>query len=171
MKGLILAGGSGTRLYPLTKGMSKQLMPIYDKPMIYYPLSILMLSGIQEVLIISTPEDLPRFEQLLGDGDNIGMKFEYIVQSSPDGIAQAFVLGKDFIGDDDACLILGDNIYYGQGISTMLSNAVMNAKDKNMATIFGYHVQDPEVMVWLILIMLVKHLVLKKNQISQKVTT
>jgi len=144
MKGLILAGGSGTRLYPLTKGMSKQLMPIYDKPMIYYPLSILMLSGIQEVLIISTPEDLPRFEQLLSDGDNIGMKFEYIVQPSPDGIAQAFVLGKDFIGDDDACLILGDNIYYGQGISAMLSNAVMNAKDKNMATIFGYHVQDPE---------------------------
>ena len=144
MKGLILAGGSGTRLYPLTKGMSKQLMPIYDKPMIYYPLSILMLSGIQEVLIISTPEDLPRFEQLLGDGDNIGMKFEYISQPSPDGIAQAFVLGKDFIGDDDACLILGDNIYYGQGISAMLSNAVMNAKDKNMATIFGYHVQDPE---------------------------
>ena len=144
MKGLILAGGSGTRLYPLTKGMSKQLMPIYDKPMIYYPLSILMLSGIQEVLIISTPEDLPRFEQLLGDGDNIGMKFEYIVQSSPDGIAQAFVLGKDFIGDDDACLILGDNIYYGQGISAMLSNAVMNAKDKNTATVFGYHVQDPE---------------------------
>ena len=144
MKGLILAGGSGTRLYPLTKGVSKQLMPIYDKPMIYYPLSILMLSGIQEVLIISTPEDLPRFEQLLCDGDNIGMKFEYIVQSSPDGIAQAFVLGKDFIDDDDACLILGDNIYYGQGISAMLSNAVMNAKDKNMATIFGYHVQDPE---------------------------
>ena len=144
MKGIILAGGSGTRLYPLTKGVSKQLMPIYDKPMIYYPLSILMLSGIQEVLIISTPEDLPRFEQLLGDGDNIGMKFEYIVQSSPDGIAQAFVLGKDFIGDDDACLILGDNIYYGQGISAMLSNAVMNAKDKNMATVFGYHVQDPE---------------------------
>jgi len=144
MKGIILAGGSGTRLYPLTKGVSKQLLPIYDKPMIYYPLSILMLSGIQEVLIISTPEDLPRFEQLLGDGDNIGMKFEYIVQPSPDGIAQAFVLGKDFIGDDDACLILGDNIYYGQGISTMLSNAVMNAKDKNMATVFGYHVQDPE---------------------------
>lgn len=144
MKGIILAGGSGTRLYPLTKAVSKQLLPIYDKPMIYYPLSILMLSGIQEVLIISTPEDLPRFEQLLGDGDNIGMKFEYIVQPSPDGIAQAFVLGKDFIGDDDACLILGDNIYYGQGISAMLSNAVMNAKDKNMATVFGYHVQDPE---------------------------
>ena len=144
MKGIILAGGSGVRLYPLTKVVSKQLLPIYDKPMIYYPLSILMLSGIQEVLIISTPEDLPRFEQLLGDGDNIGMKFEYIVQPSPDGIAQAFVLGKDFIGDDDACLILGDNIYYGQGISAMLSNAVMNAKDKNTATVFGYHVQDPE---------------------------
>ena len=144
MKGIILAGGSGTRLYPLTKGLSKQLMPIYDKPMIYYPLSILMLSGIQEVLIISTPEDLSRFEQLLGDGDNIGMKFEYIVQPSPDGLAQAFVLGKDFIDDDDVCLILGDNIYYGHGISVMLSNAVMNTKDKNMATIFGYHVQDPE---------------------------
>ena len=144
MKGIILAGGSGTRLYPLTKGVSKQLLPIYDKPMIYYPLSILMLSGIQEVLIISTQEDLPRFEQLLGDGDNIGMKFEYIAQPSPDGIAQAFVLGKDFIGDDDACLILGDNIYYGQGISAMLSNAVMNAKENNMATVFGYHVQDPE---------------------------
>ena len=144
MKGIILAGGSGVRLYPLTKVVSKQLLPIYDKPMIYYPLSILMLSGIQEVLIISTPEDLPRFEQLLGDGDNIGMKFEYIAQPSPDGIAQAFVLGKDFIGDDDVCLILGDNIYYGQGISAMLSNAVMNAKDKKTATVFGYHVQDPE---------------------------
>ena len=144
MKGIILAGGSGTRLYPLTKGVSKQLMPIYDKPMIYYPLSVLMLAGIREVLIISTPEDLHKFELLFRDGVDIGMKFEYIVQPSPDGIAQAFVLGKDFIGDDDACLILGDNIYYGQGISAMLSNAVMNAKDKNMATVFGYHVQDPE---------------------------
>ena len=144
MKGIILAGGSGTRLYPLTKGVSKQLMPIYDKPMIYYPLSVLMLSGIQEVLIISTPEDLPRFEQLLGDGSDIGMKFEYIVQPSPDGLAQAFILGKDFIGDDDACLILGDNIYYGHGITDMLANAVSNAKDKNMATVFGYHVHDPE---------------------------
>ena len=144
MKGIILAGGSGTRLYPLTKSVSKQLMPIYDKPMIYYPLSVLMLSGIQEVLIISTPEDLPRFEQLLGDGGHIGMKFEYIVQPSPDGLAQAFVLGKNFIGDDDACLVLGDNIYYGHGITGMLSNAVMNAKDKNMATVFGYHVQDPK---------------------------
>ena len=144
MKGIILAGGSGTRLYPVTKGVSKQLIPIYDKPMIYYPLSVLMLAGIREVLIISTPEDLHKFELLFRDGVDIGMKFEYIVQPSPDGIAQAFVLGKDFIGDDDACLILGDNIYYGQGISAMLSNAVMNAKDKNMATVFGYHVQDPE---------------------------
>ena len=144
MKGIILAGGLGRRLYPLTKGVSKQLLPIYDKPMIYYPLSVLMLAGIREVLIISTHEDLYKFELLFRDGVDIGMKFKYIVQPSPDGIAQAFVLGKDFIGDDDACLILGDNIYYGQGISAMLSNAVMNAKDKNMATVFGYHVQDPE---------------------------
>ncbi len=144
MKGIILAGGSGTRLYPLTKVISKQLMPIYDKPMIYYPLSVLMLAGIEEVLIISTPEDLPRFEQLLGDGIDIGMKFEYIVQPSPDGLAQAFILGKEFVGDDDACLILGDNIYYGQGMSQILANAVTNAKDQNMATVFGYHVHDPE---------------------------
>jgi len=143
MKGIILAGGSGTRLYPLTKGVSKQLMPIYDKPMIYYPLSVLMLAGIQEVLIISTPEDLPRFEQLLGDGEDIGMRFEYIVQPSPDGLAQAFILGKDFIGDDDACLILGDNIYYGHGLPEMLHTAVNNASH-NMATVFGYHVHDPE---------------------------
>jgi glucose-1-phosphate thymidylyltransferase len=144
MKGIILAGGSGTRLYPLTKGMSKQLMPIYDKPMIYYPLSVLMLAGIQEVLIISTSEDLPRFEQLLGDGTDIGMQFEYIVQPSPDGLAQALILGKDFIGDEDACLILGDNIYYGHGMTKMLSNAVINAADQSMATVFGYHVHDPE---------------------------
>ena len=144
MKGIILAGGSGTRLYPLTKGVSKQLMPIYDKPMIYYPLSVLMLSGIHEVLIISTPEDLPRFEQLLGSGEEIGMKFEYIIQPSPDGLAQAFILGKDFIGDEDACLVLGDNIYYGQGMPEILSNAVKAARDKSMATVFGYHVQDPE---------------------------
>ena len=143
MKGIILAGGSGSRLYPLTKGMSKQLMPIYDKPMIYYPLSLLMLSGIQEVLIISTPDDLPRFEQLLGDGKDIGMRFEYIVQPSPDGLAQAFILGKGFIGDDDVCLILGDNIYYGHGFPEMLHAAVNNASN-NMATVFGYHVHDPE---------------------------
>ncbi len=144
MKGIILAGGSGTRLYPLTKGISKQLLPIYDKPMIYYPLSVLMLSGIREVLIISTPEDLPRFERLLGDGSDIGMKFEYIVQPSPDGLAQAFILGKDFISDDNVCLILGDNIYYGHGLGQMLANAVNRVKDKNIATIFGYYVRDPE---------------------------
>jgi glucose-1-phosphate thymidylyltransferase len=144
MKGIILAGGTGTRLYPVTKVVSKQLLPIYDKPMIYYPLSILMISGIQEVLIISTPEDLTRYKQLLGDGSNIGMKFEYIVQPSPDGLAQAFILGKDFIRDDDACLILGDNIYYGHNMSDLLTNAISNAKDKNMATVFGYHVNDPD---------------------------
>jgi len=144
MKGIILAGGSGTRLYPLTKGVSKQLLPIYDKPMIYYPLSVLMLAGIQEVLIISTPEDLHRFELLFGDGVDIGMKFEYIVQPSPDGIAQAFIIGKDFIGEDDVCLILGDNIYYGQGMTDILSNAIFNASANKKATIFGYHVNDPE---------------------------
>ena len=144
MKGILLAGGSGSRLYPITKVISKQLMPIYDKPMIYYPLSVLMLADIQEVLIISTPEDLPKFKQLLGDGSEIGMKFEYIVQPSPDGLAQAFILGKDFIGSDDACLILGDNIYYGHGMTEILAKAVSNAKDKNMATVFGYHVINPE---------------------------
>jgi len=144
MKGLILAGGSGTRLFPLTKGVSKQLMPIYDKPMIYYPLSVLMLSGIQEVLIISTSQDLPRFEQLLGDGSDIGMSFKYVVQPSPDGLAQAFILGKNFIGNDDACLILGDNVFYGQGMSEILSKAVNTVQDKNKATIFGSHVTDPE---------------------------
>ena len=143
MKGIILAGGSGTRLYPITKCVSKQLMPVYDKPMIYYPLSVLMLAGIQEVLIISTPEDLPRFEQLLGDGSDIGMKFSYVVQPSPDGLAQAFILGKDFIGNDDACLILGDNIYYGHGLPEMLHSAVDNSKN-NIATVFGYHVHDPD---------------------------
>jgi len=144
MKGIILAGGSGTRLFPLTKGVSKQLMPIYDKPMIYYPLSVLMLSGIQEILIISTPQDLPRFEQLLGEGSDIGMSFKYLSQPSPDGIAQAFILGKDFIGNDEVCLILGDNVFYGQGMSEVLSKAVNTAKNKNRATIFGSHVTDPE---------------------------
>jgi len=144
MKGIILAGGSGTRLFPLTKGVSKQLMPIYDKPMIYYPLSVLMLAGIQEILIISTPEDLPRFEQLLGNGSEIGMKFEYLAQPSPDGLAQAFILGRDFIGNDNVSLILGDNIYYGHGMNQMFSQALANLDNNNMATVFGSHVHDPE---------------------------
>lgn len=144
MKGIILAGGSGTRLYPITKGVSKQLVPIYDKPMVYYPLSVLMLAGITEVLIITTPEDQMSFQRLLGDGSEIGMRFEYIVQPSPDGLAQAFILGEDFIGDDDACLVLGDNIYYGHDLTTMLANAVKNASEESKATVFGYHVQDPE---------------------------
>ena len=143
MKGIILAGGSGTRLFPLTKGVSKQLMPIYDKPMIYYPLSVLMMAGIQEVLIISTPDDLPRFEQLLGDGSEIGMSFDYLEQPSPDGLAQAFVLGRDFIGNDNVSLILGDNIFYGHGMNQMLSNALVNAENNKTATVFGSHVKDP----------------------------
>ena len=143
MKGIILAGGSGTRLYPLTKSVSKQLLPIYDKPMIYYPLSILMLAGIQEVLIISTQSDIPRFESLLGDGSDIGMKFQYKVQPSPDGLAQAFILGEEFIGSDSVTLILGDNIFYGQGLTELLLKAASSASDNNLATIFGYHVNDP----------------------------
>ena len=143
MKGSILAGGSGTRLFPLTKGVSKQLMPVYDNPMIYYPLSILMLAGIQEILIISTPEDLPRFEQLFGSGSEIGMKFDYLAQPSPDGLAQAFTLGRDFIGNDNVSLILGDNIFYGHGMNQMLTKALANI-DNNMATVFGSHVLDPE---------------------------
>ena len=143
MKGIILAGGSGTRLYPLTKGVSKQLLPIYDKPMIYYPLSILMLAGIQEVLIISTPEDLPRFENLLGSGSKIGMKFQYQSQLSPEGIAQAFILGEKFIGSDNVTLVLGDNIFYGHGITELLNKGISNTLDSNVATIFGYHVKKP----------------------------
>ena len=143
MKGIILAGGSGTRLYPITKGISKQLAPIYDKPMIYYPLSILMLAGITEILIISTPTDLPRFKELLGDGKDIGLEFSYVEQPSPDGLAQAFILGEEFIGDDDVCLILGDNIFYGQGMSELLKTSVENAS-KDSATVFGYYVKDPQ---------------------------
>jgi glucose-1-phosphate thymidylyltransferase len=144
VKGIILAGGSGTRLYPITQGVSKQLTPVYDKPMIYYPLSVLMLSGITEVLIISTPQDLSQFKALLGDGKRIGMSFSYIEQPSPDGLAQAFILGEDFIGEDDVCLVLGDNIFYGHGLTKMLVSSIANVKDDNKATVFGYYVKDPE---------------------------
>jgi len=144
MKGIILAGGSGTRLYPITKGTSKQLLAIYNKPMIYYPLSILMLAGITEVLIISTPQDLPNFKKLLGNGLSIGMKFSYKEQPSPEGLAQAFILGDEFIGNDDVCLILGDNIFYGAGIEKLLSDAVKTVSVENKASIFGYYVQDPQ---------------------------
>tara|TARA_R110002096_G_scaffold435981_1_gene664803 strand:- start:4655 stop:5533 length:879 start_codon:yes stop_codon:yes gene_type:complete len=144
MKGIVLAGGSGTRLYPITRGVSKQLVPLYDKPMIYYPISVLMLAGIKEILIITTPEDQASFQRLLGDGSELGIRFDYVAQPSPDGLAQAFILGEEFIADDDVCLVLGDNIYHGHNLTVMLANAVNNVSEQQCATVFGYRVSDPE---------------------------
>lgn len=144
MKGIVLAGGSGTRLYPITKGVSKQLTPIYNKPMVYYPISVLLLAGIKEILIISTPEDMPMFQRLLGDGSELGIRFEYKIQANPNGLAEAFILGEEFIGNDDVCLILGDNIFHGHGLTELLAKSVKNVTDQDTATVFGYYVNDPE---------------------------
>lgn len=144
MKGIVLAGGSGTRLYPITKGISKQLVPVYDKPMVYYPISVLMLAGIREILVISTPSDLPAYKRLLGTGEELGVKFSYVEQPRPEGLAQAFILGRDFVGDDDACLVLGDNIFYGQSFTKMLTDAVERTQQENVCTLFAYAVKDPE---------------------------
>lgn len=144
MKGIVLAGGSGTRLYPITKGISKQLIPIFDKPMVYYPISVLMLAGIRDILIISTPQDMPSFQRLLGDGSEFGVHFEYAVQPSPDGLAQAFIIGEEFIGNDSVCLVLGDNIFHGSNFSRMLREAVSKAENEGLASVFGYRVNDPE---------------------------